>query len=499
MAEVWVTAPALGLRPRPVLGLSAAGQLLEHFQRNTGLCDLYVVCNGRVVDRDELLQNGSVYHLETRLRGGKGGFGSMLRALGAQIEKTTNREACRDLSGRRLRDVNHEKEMAEWLKKQAEREAEKEQRRLERLQKKLAEPKHHFTDAQYTQQCHELAERLEDSVIKGLQVSCGSGLGGSGLGGSGLGGSKRSSEETEGPVNKKSRSDAPFTWTGLDLSSDDDTDQESDLEQETLPSAPLPVSPSAPLPVSPSAPLPVSPSAPLPVSPSAPLPVSPSAPLSVSPSAPLPVLPSAPLPVSPSAPLPVSPSAPLPVLPSAPAPLPVLPSAPAPPCAPPSSWSSSIEVSQSEVRGPEQSGSSGSEVKPVPSEDRTKTTGPADPQPESRPSPPAESNCRPEGGPGQSGPCLVQMKSAESRSSPEQNQDQTPDQLPVPVLDLDSISGPEDLEALGLNVLKEELMRRGLKCGGTLSERAHRLYSVKGKSDGEVEPSLRAKSKKRGK
>lgn len=38
------------------------------------------------------------------------GFGSMLRALGAQIEKTTNREACRDLSGRRLRDVNHEKE-----------------------------------------------------------------------------------------------------------------------------------------------------------------------------------------------------------------------------------------------------------------------------------------------------------------------------------------------------------------------------------------------------
>ena len=37
------------------------------------------------------------------------GFGSMLRALGAQIEKTTNREACRDLSGRRMRDVNNEK------------------------------------------------------------------------------------------------------------------------------------------------------------------------------------------------------------------------------------------------------------------------------------------------------------------------------------------------------------------------------------------------------
>jgi len=37
------------------------------------------------------------------------GFGSMLRSIGAQIEKTTNREACRDLSGRRMRDINNEK------------------------------------------------------------------------------------------------------------------------------------------------------------------------------------------------------------------------------------------------------------------------------------------------------------------------------------------------------------------------------------------------------
>lgn len=95
----------------------------------------------------------------------------MLRALGAQIEKTTNREACRDLSGRRLRDVNHEKAMAEWVKQQAEREAEKEQKRLERLQRKLVEPRHCFTSPDYQQQCHEMAERLEDSVLKGMQAS----------------------------------------------------------------------------------------------------------------------------------------------------------------------------------------------------------------------------------------------------------------------------------------------------------------------------------------
>lgn len=50
-----------------------------------------------------------VVRSHVRVLGGKGGFGSMLRAIGAQIEKTTNREACRDLSGRRMRDVNNEK------------------------------------------------------------------------------------------------------------------------------------------------------------------------------------------------------------------------------------------------------------------------------------------------------------------------------------------------------------------------------------------------------
>ncbi|EHB06354.1 hypothetical protein GW7_02943 [Heterocephalus glaber] len=131
----------------------------------------FVKCDGALISTSGPVQLGAVYSLEPRLRGGKGGFGSMLRALGAQIEKTTNREACRDLSGRRLRDVNHEKAMAEWVKQQAERDAVKEQKRLERLQRKLAEPKHCFTSPEYQQQCHEMAERLEDSVLKGIQAS----------------------------------------------------------------------------------------------------------------------------------------------------------------------------------------------------------------------------------------------------------------------------------------------------------------------------------------
>ncbi|XP_078503671.1 splicing regulator SDE2 [Lissotriton helveticus] len=169
---VWVRDPFTGkVDCRTVCEGTPVRDLLLPRDKGYPLEDLYMKCNGRLVGVDDALQNGLVYSLELRLCGGKGGFGSMLRALGAQIEKTTNREACRDLSGRRLRDVNHENAMADWVKKQAEREAEKERRRLERLQRKLAEPKHYFTNSEYHQQCSEMSERLEDSVLKGMQAS----------------------------------------------------------------------------------------------------------------------------------------------------------------------------------------------------------------------------------------------------------------------------------------------------------------------------------------
>jgi hypothetical protein len=43
--------------------------------------------------------------LTGRLCGGKGGFGTMLRSMGGRMasQKSTNLDACRDLSGRRLK------------------------------------------------------------------------------------------------------------------------------------------------------------------------------------------------------------------------------------------------------------------------------------------------------------------------------------------------------------------------------------------------------------
>ncbi|KAH8030892.1 hypothetical protein HPB51_012232 [Rhipicephalus microplus] len=96
----------------------------------------------------------------TGLPGGKGGFGSMLRAIGAQIEKTTNREACRDLSGRRLRDINHEARLKRWVAKQAERENQHKQR------KEYCEPEHHLEDPDYERTREQIPERIQDAVAQ---------------------------------------------------------------------------------------------------------------------------------------------------------------------------------------------------------------------------------------------------------------------------------------------------------------------------------------------
>ena len=47
-------------------------------------------------------------------------------------------------------------------------------------------------------------------------------------------------------------------------------------------------------------------------------------------------------------------------------------------------------------------------------------------------------------------------------------------------LDLSAFSSPEELMSLGLDRLKSALQALNLKCGGTLEERAKRLFNTKG-------------------
>uniref|UniRef100_A0A2C9K4I1 Matrin-type domain-containing protein n=1 Tax=Biomphalaria glabrata TaxID=6526 RepID=A0A2C9K4I1_BIOGL len=62
-------------------------------------------------------------------------------------------------------------------------------------------------------------------------------------------------------------------------------------------------------------------------------------------------------------------------------------------------------------------------------------------------------------------------------------------------LDLSAFSSWEELASLGLDRLKSALMALGVKCGGTLEQRAQRLFSTKGKNLDELDPALFAKSK----
>ncbi|VDM52614.1 unnamed protein product [Angiostrongylus costaricensis] len=53
-------------------------------------------------------------------------------------------------------------------------------------------------------------------------------------------------------------------------------------------------------------------------------------------------------------------------------------------------------------------------------------------------------------------------------------------------IDISAYSSPFELESLGLDRLKAALMTLGLKCGGTLKERAERLFASKGVRAGEI-------------
>lgn len=209
--------------------------------------EFYLTQNGKLVNSEFINMETSRIHVCMRFLGGKGGFGSMLRAIGAQIEKTTNREACRDLSGRRLRDINEEKRLKEYLEKQKdnqEDEAAKVARKIERLRSK---PKHEFKDDEYFETrsnlLDDVSSALEDGLKKGAStstattsaVSSGSTSGDNDsndanaeAGSSGL---KRKNTKAVGKKQKKKLKGAQ--WLDEGLSSDDSSDSDDDSSNDS--------------------------------------------------------------------------------------------------------------------------------------------------------------------------------------------------------------------------------------------------------------------------
>ncbi|KAH9974831.1 telomere stability and silencing-domain-containing protein [Russula compacta] len=131
--------------------------------------------------------------LVPRMRGGKGGFGSQLRAAGGRMssQKTSNNDSCRDLSGRRLSTIKEAKRLAEYLEQEPARKkaaAEAQRAKLEALERKLgidaeaeagpsssgdlaqvAGKKHRFDDTEYLEQSRELVDNVKSAVSAGLR------------------------------------------------------------------------------------------------------------------------------------------------------------------------------------------------------------------------------------------------------------------------------------------------------------------------------------------
>ncbi|KAF5359287.1 hypothetical protein D9756_003324 [Leucocoprinus leucothites] len=139
-------------------------------------------------DEDTLI----TLRLGPRLLGGKGGFGSQLRAAGGRMssQKTSNNDSCRDLNGRRLSTIKEAKKLAEYLESEPERLAAKAQTqraKLEALEKRLgiehkdsarkpgevsvevaSGKKHRFEDTEYLEQSRELVDSVKSAVSVGL-------------------------------------------------------------------------------------------------------------------------------------------------------------------------------------------------------------------------------------------------------------------------------------------------------------------------------------------
>ena len=104
------------------------------------------------------------------LKGGKGGFGSLLRGQAATNRKITNFDASRDLQGRRIRNVNNHKKLIEWLKKKKQ-EDEQIKHELEEFKKMQKTMNVNFKDPRLSQEFKDKLDKWNDELSRSIKVA----------------------------------------------------------------------------------------------------------------------------------------------------------------------------------------------------------------------------------------------------------------------------------------------------------------------------------------
>lgn len=111
--------------------------------------------------------------LRLRLLGGKGGFGSNLRAQGSKMSSKRRRlgnESCRDLSGQRLRTLNQRRMVADYLARKPEMDRKREAEVRDRMLRAVEAPdkKPVFSDVEYLKTARETVDAVESAVAEAL-------------------------------------------------------------------------------------------------------------------------------------------------------------------------------------------------------------------------------------------------------------------------------------------------------------------------------------------
>jgi hypothetical protein len=89
---------------------------LLFISNQTQIHDCYLIQGNKILQPGDKLSASLTIHVHLRLRGGKGGFGTMLKTQAPRRKINTNYESCRDINGRRLRNVLNEKRLELWGK-----------------------------------------------------------------------------------------------------------------------------------------------------------------------------------------------------------------------------------------------------------------------------------------------------------------------------------------------------------------------------------------------